>query len=343
MTNRETFGVEEVAAIAEVALDPALLATKITLRTIKKKHPELAFHLAECLCALCGARDTKLKPATPNEFHYVMGNLAAIDLGVPGDKKEAGYVDGCLASLADCTEGERSSNWQRMRRLLAQGREHGGSRGREGSVATFDGEKRKETKRQTNDLRTLVDMLAINVPVGIDLLGKPPFERIQTLPIEQPITISFGEGKDEETMRIATDRRRHSCVTWAMHEEGYREVMQDSIDDDDMAFVGEAYHLDRWFGHSFRNHIPLPTTMNLGEQPTASWLSIVRRRGRIALLLRRPRGIVTVEQGDNIWRYDPTAAHGDTFGTTAHESLKERLNYLELPDENDEEDTVLEP
>ncbi len=343
MTQTETFSVEEVEALAETALDPAILATKMTLATINKKRPALAFHLAECLCAICGARDTKMKPATPNEFHYVMGNLAAMDLEVHGDRRKEGRIDDCLSALAAGTEGQRSAHWERIRRLLTQGRQQGDNHTQSGSVATIDGFKKKGTKRQTNDLRTLVDIIALNTPVGMDLLAEPPFsDRVRTLSIDKPITIGFGEGKDENTMRIATDRRGHSCVTWAMHEEGWREIVQDSMEDGDMAFVGESYPLERWFGRSFPNHMPLPVTMNLGEQPTASWITIARLRGRIALLLRRPRGVMTVEQGDDIWHYDPAAAYEDTFGTTKHTSLKEQLDQLELSDGDDDEDTILE-
>lgn len=345
MSEPETFSLSEVAQAVDVALDPALLATKITLAEIRRKRPKLAFHVAECLCALCGARDTKMAAASPSEFHYAMGQLCAIDLKIhDGDEDDEHYIDNCLASLAGRTEGQRSSNWQRIRRVLNQGRESGDSHGKKGSVATIDGRKGKGTKRRTDDLRTLIDFMAINAPVGIDLLSESPTQdRFQTLPIESPITIAFGEGKDEETMRIATDKRGHSCVTWAMHEEGWREVAQDSMENDDVAFVGEAYELHRWFGRSLRNYLPMPVTMNLGEQPLASWLTIIRMRNRIGLLLRRPKGVVTVEQGDNFWRFDPAAVCGDTFGTVTHISKKDQITTCNLDDDNEGEDTLLEP
>lgn len=336
MSETTTIDAYEVEAIAREAQEPGLLATKLVLRQVGKRHEKLAFHLAETISNLCGSRDTRLRAASRSDFHHYIGNLAAIDLDVK-DKKDGPGVAAALEAMAASTEGTQSAAWLRMSRLFGdrQDRENDGR----GNIATVDG--RTPARRATKDLGTLLDLTALTYPTGIDLLDPSgTSDRIQTLDASVPATISYGVGDDDETIRIAPfSNRPESRISWTWHDEEYLEPKQVVLVEGDLTTVGLGYDLIRCFGVRLKTMVGLPIDVDLGEHPTAPILALVRLRGRIAVLLRRPRGPITVEQGDTYWRFDPSIPHEDTYGVTERHALRTALDT----DGSEDEDTLLEP
>ncbi|MBP9750301.1 MAG: hypothetical protein KBC95_00465 [Candidatus Peribacteraceae bacterium] len=335
MGNTYPVSIGEIEAITSEAQEPGLLATKLVLSQIHQRHEHTGFHLAEMLAAVCGSRDTRLAAATPADFHHLVGNLAALDCEVTGDRRDG--VAEFLAAMASSTEGRRSAGWSRLQRLFSkpEDREEKGN----GSVATAPG--RSPAKRATKNVGTLLDLMALTYPTGIDLFSPAGTANgILTLDAADPITVSYGDCNEADTLRIAPYiGRDESRLTWTWHDEEYVEPKQAALVQNDVALVGRATDLERCFGTKLKRMVALPIDIDIGKHPFAPTLAIVRVRDRIALLLRRPRGIVTVEQGDDFWRFDLTTPHEDTYGVTDHQSIRESL----IEDESDEEDTLLEP
>ncbi len=345
MTDSTLIQRQEIEAIAAENQQPGLAAIRLILSELQREgRDRLAFQLGETLATISGAPDTRLPPLSPNAYHHLVGNLAAIRLeaALQDDQLD---VAGTIKALAASTHGKQAALWENIHRLITTTNDHDpDSDGREGQIATLERSRDKRRgrgrafKRSVRRIDTLMEMTTATYPSGIDLLGTPPFgDAIKTLDAGQPITIEFGESGEENVMRIAPNARGNETrITWVQHDVEYFEPRQSVLYEDDFALVAEDRDVGGCFGTKLTNIVSLPTDIDLGKNPIASHFIIARLRGRIALLLRRPRGILRITQGNEFWRFDPTAVHEDTYGLTDHVVMDEDH------DDEDEQDTVLE-
>ena len=251
-----------------------------------------------------------------HEYRYLMGNLNAMDIMSTMDTEKQEQLCGVIGMLREHAEGERQQRWDRMRTLLSRGKRK--SNREEGSVAMMNNSRSVQPRHVATRLGILQDLVATAYPFGIDLLEPGRAEEgVATLDARKPVRMTFGTGGARNEVEFHPDRRLGATtITYVADEDEWVDTRQADFYENNAVTVGREQRMDGVFGARFHETLILPVNILTGDNRDHSNVLVARHRQRLAFLLKCGRGKVTLEQGDDIWTYDPMVSAGDTFGAT---------------------------
>ena len=310
-----TLSLEELSPCINDAHNQSVIALALIGEQIRRKHKRMG-RLLDCLIEEVSLVDGKGLPAVrPSEYHHIIGSLSRMQIDAAKEQNPNEAIEDGMATLHANTDGMRRERWKRIRSILHHrlSREADGERG---GVATYERKKRTRKLTLLKRLNLLSDLLSHAHPTGFDAFDPESDDLlVRTIDAREPALISMGKGGIRNRIELCERADKEgTSITYTKDDKGYLDVERHYLGLHDASLFGRSRDVGECFGAKVKDEVALPLDASFGTNTAASTMLLLRWRDQLAVLIKRPRGTVSIEQAEQIWQYDAPPRehdHGD--------------------------------